>query len=182
MPVLRTWWNMLGQTVNNQNQPDGLRRNSAMKNCIFCKIVRGDAPAHRIWEDDEHLAFLSIYPNTPGFSVVIPKAHYSSYAFALSDDVLAKLVIAAKRVANLLDAKLPGVARTGLMFEGYGVDHVHVKLFPMHGTGNDSSFRPIHSNLDKFFTEYEGYISSHDWKRADDAELAALALRIRTGS
>lgn len=151
-----------------------------MKDCIFCKMVRGEAPAHKIWEDNDHLAFLSIYPNTPGFSVVIPKAHHPSYAFELPDDVLSKLTIAAKRVGRLLDDKLAGVARTGLIFEGYGVDHVHAKLFPMHGTGNDSAFRPIHSGVDKFFAEYEGYISSHDCKRADDAELAALALRLRS--
>ena len=151
-----------------------------MKDCLFCKVVRGEAPAHRIWEDEEHLAFLSIYSNTLGFSVVIPKAHHPSYAFALPDQVLSKLTIAAKRVGRLLDTKLAGVARTGMIFEGYGVDHVHAKLFPMHGTGNDSSFRPIHSSVDKFFAVYEGYISSHDWKRADDAELAALALRLQS--
>lgn len=54
--------------------------------CIFCQIVRGEAPCHKIWEDDEHLAFLSIYPNTDGFSVVIPKRHYPSYAFDMPDD------------------------------------------------------------------------------------------------
>lgn len=43
--------------------------------CIFCDIVAGKAPCHKIWEDDDHLAFLSIFPNTDGFSVVIPKAH-----------------------------------------------------------------------------------------------------------
>src|ERR1035437_4245071 len=151
-----------------------------MKDCIFCQIARGEAAAHKFWEDDEHLAFLSIFPNTLGFSVVIPRLHYSSYAFSLSNDVLSKLTIAAKYVAQLLDRKLDGVARTGLIFEGYGVDHVHAKLFPMHGTGRNSSFRPIHSSVDKLFTNYEGYISSHDWKRADDAELAALAAYLRT--
>ena len=86
-----------------------------MNDCIFCKIVRGEAPAHKIWEDEEHLAFLSIYPNTPGFSVVIPKVHHPSYAFELADEVLSKLTIAAKRVGCLLDSKLAGVARTGLL-------------------------------------------------------------------
>jgi histidine triad (HIT) family protein len=52
-----------------------------METCIFCQIVTGQAPCHTIWEDDGHLAFLSIFPNTPGFSVVLPKAHFPSYAF-----------------------------------------------------------------------------------------------------
>jgi histidine triad (HIT) family protein len=150
-----------------------------MDDCIFCRIVRGDAPAHVIWEDERHLAFLSIFPNTKGFSVVIPREHHSSYAFALPDDVLAGLVLAAKRVGRLLDERLEGVGRTGMIFEGFGVDHVHAKLFPMHGTGSMAEWREIGSDVDKYFERYEGYISSHDWKRADDAALAALAASIR---
>ncbi|MDI4636100.1 MULTISPECIES: HIT family protein [Halomonadaceae] len=146
--------------------------------CIFCDIVSGKASSHKIWEDDEHLAFLSIFPNTPGFSVVIPKRHASSYLFAQDDDVVTSLVLASKKVALLLDEALDGVARTGMMFEGYGVDHLHAKLFPMHGTGKTSEFQPIASRVDKYFDRYEGYISSHDYKRADDKALAALAEKI----
>lgn len=147
--------------------------------CIFCDIVAGRAPCHKVWEDEEHLAFLSIFPNTKGFTVVIPKAHHPSYAFDAPDAVLSKLIIATKRVARLLDQSLDDVARTGLFFEGYGVDHLHSKLFPMHGTGSNSAFQAIESVREKYFDRYEGYLSSHDSHRADDAELAALAAHIR---
>ncbi len=150
-----------------------------MNDCIFCNIVRGEAPCHKIWEDDKHLAFLSIFPNTDGFSVVITKEHYSSYAFDLSDAVLKDLICAAKKVGKLIDKNLPDVGRTGLIFEGFGVDHIHAKLFPMHGTADMKTWKPLHSRQDKFFTVYEGYISSHDCSRADDATLAALARKIR---
>lgn len=150
-----------------------------MENCTFCKIIKGELPSHRIWEDEEHIAFLSIFPNTEGATVVIPKTHYPSYAFELPDEVLVKLVRATKTVAKLLDAKLEDVGRTALVFEGFGVDHVHSKLFPMHGTANMAEWKPIKSNVDKFFDQYEGYISSHDYKRGDDAELADLAKKIR---
>jgi histidine triad (HIT) family protein len=148
------------------------------QNCIFCKIVKGDLPCHKIWEDEEHLAFLSIFPNTDGFSVVIPKKHYSSYAFDLPPAVLSKLAVASAKVGKLLDSKLEDVIRTGMIFEGFGVDHVHAKLFPMHGT-KIKDWKPLHSNVDKFFTKYEGYISSHDYQRADDKKLAELAKKIR---
>jgi histidine triad (HIT) family protein len=69
--------------------------------------------------------------------------------------------------------------RTGMMFEGFGVDHVHAKLFPMHGTAHMKEWRPLKTNQDKYFEHYEGYISSHDYQRADDQELAALAKKIR---
>ncbi|MFA6365551.1 MAG: HIT family protein [Candidatus Paceibacterota bacterium] len=148
-----------------------------MNNCIFCKIVRGEAPAHKIWEDEKHIAFLSIFPNTEGFSVVITKEHYPSYAFDLPDDVLQGLVFAARKVAKLLDSKLEDVGRTGMIFEGFGVDHIHAKLFPMHGTKLEE-WQPLKSNMNKYFEKYEGYISSHDHVRADDAILSKLAKKI----
>ena len=142
--------------------------------CIFCKIAKGEAPAHKIWEDEKHLAFLSIFPNTEGFSVVITKEHYPSYVFDLPEEVLIGLVKATKQVVKLLDAKLEDVGRTGMIFEGFGVDHVHAKLFPMHGT-KMSEWKPLKSNVDKYFWKYERYISSHDYKRMDDEKLAKLA-------
>jgi len=149
------------------------------RNCIFCKIVNGEAPSHKIWEDKDHLAFLSIFPNTEGFSVVIPKKHYPSYPFDVSDDVLKSLIVAVKKVAKLLDKSLDDVGRTGMIFEGFGVDHLHAKLFPMHGTKDMSKWKPIESKVNKYFEKYEGYISSHDYKREDDKKLAKLAEKIR---
>jgi diadenosine tetraphosphate (Ap4A) HIT family hydrolase len=150
-----------------------------MTNCIFCDIALKKAPAHIIWEDDRHLAFLSIFPNTPGFSVVITKEHQPSYLFDLPDEVLLPLVQAARNVGKILDRNLEDVGRTGMIGEGFGIDHAHIKLFPMHGT-RMAEWHPIKSNVDKFFERYEGYISSHDFKRAGDGELAELAKRIRT--
>jgi len=151
-----------------------------MNDCIFCQIVKGTSPSHLVWEDNDHLAFLSIFPNTEGATVVIPKQHYPSYAFDLPDDALSGLVQAAKKVAKLLDAKLDDVGRTALVFEGFGVDHVHAKLFPMHGTQNMEDWKPIESKIDKYFDQYEGYISSHDYRRADDGELDELAVKLRS--
>lgn len=149
-------------------------------NCIFCQIAEGISPSHIIWEDEKHLSFLSIYPNTPGFTVVISKSHHSSYAFEQTDLVVSELVLAAKNTALLIDRALPNVARTGMILEGYGVDHLHAKLFPMHGTGEDSKFRKIRSCVDTYFDKYEGYISSHDSARADDSALSELAAHIKS--
>jgi diadenosine tetraphosphate (Ap4A) HIT family hydrolase len=146
--------------------------------CIFCAIVEGRAPCHKIWEDEEHLAFLSIFPNTEGFSVVVTKKHYPSYAFDLPDDVLNGLVLAAKKVGRLIDSKYQDVGRTGLIFEGFGVDHVHAKLFPMHGTKTEKW--ELHaSDINTYFEKYGGYISSHNGPRADDKKLAEIAEKIR---
>lgn len=150
-----------------------------MNDCLFCKIVKGELPSHKVWEDEKHLAFLSIFPNTEGATVVIPKKHYPSYAFDLPDEALSELMVATKKVAKILDEKLPDVGRTAMVFEGYGVDHIHAKLFPMHGTADMTKWRPIESGMEKYFDKYEGYISSHDAKRAEDEQLANLAKKLR---
>ncbi|MBD3238448.1 MAG: HIT domain-containing protein [Candidatus Moranbacteria bacterium] len=157
--------------MSNKNQ-------TGNRNCIFCQIVQGKMPCHEIYQDQHYLAFLSIFPNTQGFSVVIPKKHYPSYAFALEDRVLCGLVKATKKVGLLLDKAFDDVGRTGLIFEGFGVDHIHAKLFPMHGTKTDA-WKKLAQPLNKYFQQYPGYISSHDYQRADDQKLAKLAKKIK---
>jgi diadenosine tetraphosphate (Ap4A) HIT family hydrolase len=151
--------------------------------CIFCKIVAGEMPSHQVWSSDTHLAFLSIFPNTPGVTVVIPKTHYSSYLFDQSDQVVADQILASKEVARLIDSAFADVGRCGIVFEGFGVDHLHTKLFPLHGTANLEKWQPIESGIKRdYFVQYPGYISSNDSDRAEDAELAKIAAQIRAAS
>lgn len=151
--------------------------------CIFCKIVKGELPCHKVWEDEKHIAFLSIFPNTDGFTVVTTKKHYPSYAFDLDDKTYSALLIATKTVGKLLDAAFDDVGRSGVFIEGFGVDHVHTKLAPLHGTGDTSTFdgkwRAITSKPTTFYENYPGFLSSHDAERADDEHLAKLAKMIR---
>jgi diadenosine tetraphosphate (Ap4A) HIT family hydrolase len=151
-----------------------------MDDCIFCKIVKGEAPSHKIWEDEKHLAILSIFPNTPGFTVVLTTEHKPSYAFENDDKTVSDLILATKKVAKILDATFDDVGRTGMFLEGFGVDHLHSKLFPMHGTKIDG-WKPIESgnSVNTFFDKYPGYLSSNSSERADDVELSKLADRIR---
>lgn len=165
--------------ANSDSQPTP----SSKPDCIFCQIVAGQAPAHLIWESKNHLAFLSIFPNTPGFTVVIPKAHHGSYAFAQSDTVITELILATKKVAQILDSYFDDVSRCGMFFEGFGVDHLHSKLFPMHGTGNLADWQMIESeSFNRFFEQYPGYLCSNNSARADDAELSQLAQKIKASS
>ena len=148
--------------------------------CVFCKIVKGEIPSHKFWEDDRHLAILSIFPNTEGFSVILTKEHKPSYAFENSDEVLSGLILATKKAAKVLDATFEDVERTGMFFEGFGVDHLHSKLFPMHGTGDLNEWKNIESEKIKtYFEKYPGYLSSNDSHRAEDNELTKLAERLR---
>ncbi len=154
-----------------------------MDGCVFCKIIKGELPCHKIWEDSKHLAFLSINPNTKGFTIVVTKEHKPSYAFNNDNKTLTDLVLATKKAAKLLDSAFEDVGRCGMFFEGFGVDHLHSKLYPMHGTGNLNEWRQIETGIkDDYFENYPGYLSSNDSKRADDNELARLATKIRSGN
>jgi len=139
--------------------------------CVFCKITKNILPAKIILEDDNHLAFLANRPNTEGFTVVITKNHYDSYFAELPTEVLRDLSIFCSRTAKLLDETFTDVGRTGLIFEGFGVNHIHAKLIPLHGT-KDSEWQKKISPVDKYFDHYEGYISSHDYGEADRPEIA----------
>ncbi len=65
--------------------------------CIFCNIARGTAPAHSLWEDQSHMAFLSIFPTPQGSAWSFPRLITAAYGFAQSDEVLCELVVAAKK-------------------------------------------------------------------------------------
>ncbi len=149
-----------------------------MQETVFHKIVAGEIPCHKVWEDEKHLAFLSIYPNTLGVTVVIPKKFSPSYFVECPDEVIKELMIAAKKVAKLLDRAFEDVGRTAMVLEGFGVDYLHVKLYPLHGT-KMNQWKPIESDINNYFKKYPGYVCSNDSVRETDEKLAQLASRIR---
>ena len=152
--------------------------------CIFCEIAKGNiSPMGNgvIYEDDKYMAWLSPFPNTLGFTVVAPKEHFSSNVLDMPDKELAEFLLVSKRVAKILEDYFEDVGRVGLIMEGTGIDHAHIKLFPMHGTGymKKSEWRQHHSDVETYFDKYEGYISSNDSRQADLDELEKLAEKIR---
>lgn len=147
-----------------------------MEGCVFCKIVSGEFDSAKIWEDGEFLAILDINPNTKGMALVLTKKHFPSYAFHLPEDVYERLMLACRKVGELLDEKLE-VKRTAMVMEGMGVNHAHVKLYPLHGL--EEEFKPMLSEEKVFFEKYEGFISTQLGKKADFKELKELAEKIR---
>jgi diadenosine tetraphosphate (Ap4A) HIT family hydrolase len=149
------------------------------QDCVFCKIVSGELPSHKVWEDEKHLAFLNIFPNTPGFTIVATKKHYPSYAFSSEDQVLVDLILASKKVAKILDGTFKEAGRSGMFLEGLDVDHLHSKLIPMHGLANSNWRDRINPERGKFHGQFPGFMISQDSKRANDQELAKIAERLR---
>ena len=128
-----------------------------MKDCIFCKIVRGEVPAVKIWEDKEFFAFLDINPNTEGMTLVIPKKHFDSDVFDMLEEDYKKLMIASRKVAKLLIKGLK-VKRVSFVMEGMGVNHIHVKLYPLHGL--KEKFTEMWAKEKVYFDSYPGYLTT----------------------
>ena len=147
-----------------------------MEDCVFCKIVKGELPCHKVYEDDDFLAFLAITPNTKGMTILTTKKHYGSYIFDLPDDVYHRFLLTAKKVGKLLDEKL-GTQRTALVMEGMGVNHAHFKLYPLHGLTKE--WKRTVTTEKEFFEKYIGYISTKPGSRMDDNQLKQLAKKIR---
>ena len=105
-----------------------------MSDDIFCKIVKEEIPAVKIWEDEKYLAFLDVTPINPGHTLLIPKKH-TDYLFDLNDKEYSELMLNAKKIAKLLKDKLKP-KRIGMIIEGFFVPHVHIHLVPLN-KGNE---------------------------------------------
>ena len=106
---------------------------SEPEQCIFCRIARGEAPCHRVYEDAHPLAFMDIFPVTDGHALVITKDHFADI-FAASESSLVAVASTAHRVAAAIRATL---VPDGLMvFQLNGaaamqtVFHYHMHLMP----------------------------------------------------
>jgi histidine triad (HIT) family protein len=97
---------------------------------IFSKIVDGSIPCHKVYEDDDCLAFLDINPNSFGHTLCILKREVD-YLFDLNDVEYNKLMNFSKKVANGLE-KSVSCKRVALSVVGLEVPHVHVHLIPLN--------------------------------------------------
>ena len=107
---------------------------------IFSKIVSGDIPSYRIYEDENYYAFLDINPLAIGHTLVIPKTE-TDYLFDLEDDLLAGMMVFAKKVARAID-KTIDCKRVGVAVLGLEVPHAHIHLVPLNTLHDIEFSRP----------------------------------------
>ena len=100
--------------------------------CVFCKIVKGEIPAKKVFENDLVLAFENIKPVHPVHVLIIPKKHLANIQEAKSEDweILAQMMLAVPEIA-----RIKGVDKTGYRLiinhgkdSGYSIDHLHIHL------------------------------------------------------
>jgi len=123
-----------------------MQYNSYMsEDSIFTKIINGEIPAHKIYEDKRVIAFLDINPITPGHTLVIPKQQIESIWNLDSDtyEYLMKIVhTIADRQKEVLNPK-----RVGMLLDGFGVPHAHVHVLPLDGGLESSIARHLASGF-----------------------------------
>ncbi len=103
-----------------------------MDDCIFCKIVKGEIPCYKIYEDDEFLAFLDICQFTKGHTLVIPKKHFR---FIWDVDNIEGYASAVKKVCTHFN-KVLGYKYVDTLSFGRMVPHAHIHIVP-HNNGED---------------------------------------------
>ena len=107
---------------------------------IFSKIVTGDIPSYKIAEDENHLAFLDIFPLAKGHVLVIPKKEID-FIFDLENQEYQDLWLFAKKVANAIEKTIP-CKRVGIAVIGLEVPHAHIHLIPLNRVENINFSRP----------------------------------------
>lgn len=120
---------------------------------IFERIVAGEIPSKKIWEDDNHLAFLDIRPVSVGHTLVIPK-QATDYLFDLPEEEYAALMNAARQVSIKLKQRLD-CKRVVMMVYGYEVPHAHVHLVPTNAISDVSFPEPNQQAIDQLDQTFE---------------------------
>ena len=107
---------------------------------LFTRIVNGEIPCYKVAEDDNYLAFLDINPLVKGHTLVIPKKEVD-YIFDLEDNLLAGMMVFAKKVALAIDSVMD-CRRVGIAVLGLEVPHAHIHLIPINGLHDIEFSRP----------------------------------------
>jgi len=104
-----------------------------MEDCVFCKIVKGEIPSEKIWEDDEFLAILDVKPVGEGHTLIIPKKHFSNL-LSLDGDVSCNYIQALQEVGKVLMNRYNSDGFNLVLNNGKSagqvVGHVHFHLLP----------------------------------------------------
>ena len=111
-----------------------------MENCIFCKIINGEIPCYKVYEDDNYLAFMDIFPRVNGHVLLIPKTHYRwVYDVPAFGDYWEKAREIGLQVQKELNSKF-----VSFITMGEAVHHAHIHILPQSGDGIEGiTFKPV---------------------------------------
>jgi len=118
-----------------------------MSDCIFCKIVKGELPCYKVYEDEDFLGFLDIYPVVKGHTLLIPKTHYRwTYDVPSFGDYWQVVLEITKAIQKVLKPNWISYGTHGL------IPHAHIHILPREGEPGN---QPIFPTEKLQFTENE---------------------------
>ena len=100
------------------------------ENCVFCKIVAGEIPSYKVYEDESFFGFLTIKPHTKGHTLLIPKTHFEEILVA-DDAVVEKIFLTGKKFAQKMK-QIFNPDKVAFVVAGQGVPHLHLHLIPIN--------------------------------------------------
>ncbi len=121
-----------------------------MQDSIFTKIIKGEIPCHKVYEDDKTIAFMPLHPIAKGHVLVVPKLQVDQF-FDLPTDSYQALMSTVQKVAQRMKQVL-GTKRVGLKVVGLDVPHTHVHVIAFdslqeYDQNSDESLEPDHTAL-----------------------------------
>lgn len=108
---------------------------------IFTKIIKGEIPSYKIYEDEKCIAFLDINPIQQYHTLVVPKNEIP-YIFDLDDDTYTHLMLVCKKLSHILK-KLSNAKKICIAVQGFDIEHTHIHLIPCN-SGADFDFKKSH--------------------------------------
>ena len=116
--------------------------------CIFCKIVKGEIPSYKLYEDDKILAFLDINPYAPGHTLVIPKEHTLDIT-TIRPETLNHIMNKAGDIANMVTEKLSAPGFTLIQNNGFvqEVKHFHLHIIPKYMDNKEMEVKDVYEKI-----------------------------------
>lgn len=121
-------------------------------NCIFCKIINGEIPCYKVYEDEKVLAFLDISQASKGHTLIVPKIHFANMLECDEETVAYMYKIANKlgnQIINSLGAKGMNILTNINEVAGQTVKHFHIHLLPRYNDEDGVKIDFISSNPSK---------------------------------
>lgn len=116
-----------------------MERVKTMSDCIFCKIINGEIPSAKVYEDEHVLAFLDISQVTKGHTLVIPKVHKEN-VYELTPEIASHIFSVVPKIANALKVEYQPIGLNTINNNGEAagqtVFHFHMHLLPRYGEGD----------------------------------------------
>ena len=116
--------------------------------CLFCKIVKGELPSYKLYEDDLVMVIMDAYPNVDGHTLIIPKEHYDTF-MDLPDNLVAHINEISKRFTKHIMDRLN--AKELSICVNYGdaqkIKHYHMHLLPNYGLKSEKKVEEVYEVL-----------------------------------